>query len=393
MKSFSQSRRDFLSALSVAAAFFPGRAGAEMLRAAAKRTAASSADWSRLGLILAPVPNRLMIFDAASHAFSFIPVPNLMPHSLLHNPGNPRLALVIDQSGTAATLVNLAEKKVLRQLQSSPGNTFTGHGAFSADGKLLFLPEYAPPETGKEGVLSLYDGLTLEHIRDLPPHGKRPHSLMLLKQETVLALSHEGSMGAVGEPRTGGCMVFLDAKSGELIEKVVPAEPYLFPNHFDLDADETIAISTQSFYQTQTKDSVDPVTKDLLTPLLIGKMGAKKWASVMPPKLKARMKHNHSIVVDKIRHRALVAHSKGQLVGIWDLATHEAIHTFDCGKDNPVGVAIGGKNKFYVIGTSAGNFLIMDADSFRVLETIDGSKGSPMNGQAAAHISVLAGLG
>ena len=102
---------------------------------------------------------------------------------------------------------------------------FYGHGAFSADGRLLYTSENNS-ETG-EGLIGIYDvAAGFRRAGELPSYGVGPHEAILLADGRTLAIANGGF---ANEPSAGRepvdlagmqpSLVFMDTKSGALIAK------------------------------------------------------------------------------------------------------------------------------------------------------------------------------
>ncbi|MGQ9366006.1 DUF1513 domain-containing protein [Azospirillum sp. A39] len=83
---------------------------------------------------------------------------------------------------------------------------FAGHGAFSADGRLLYVVEDdVPGETGALGVYDVTDGY--RRVGALPTHGLGPHDVVLLDGGRALAVANGG---VLTHPETGRVKLNLD---------------------------------------------------------------------------------------------------------------------------------------------------------------------------------------
>jgi hypothetical protein len=103
---------------------------------------------------------------------------------------------------------------------------FTGHGAFYADGRLLYVPEDdIPNEVGAIGVYDVTDGY--RRLGAMPTHGVGPHELVALDGGRVLAVANGG---VITHPDTGraklnldsidASLTYVDAANGRLLEAV-----------------------------------------------------------------------------------------------------------------------------------------------------------------------------
>jgi|GEM_PF-4648993 len=327
-----------------------------------------------------PMVGKLVIFDSKSGSVSEIPVPNREPHSVIVNPAVPRQALVLDQARRTAALVDLVDKKVIAETMPAKAFSFSGHGCYSADGKILYLAEF-PSDLSAQGHVTLRDPKSLKILRSFKTGTRWSHNVALIKKGDVLAVGHRGSTIEENKPNSGGLFTFLSARTGEILERVEPENSRYFLNHFDMTADETILISTQSYYGSKEK------IVDLPTPIMIGKMGQKMpWNYIIPDSLRPRMLHNHSIVVDRMRNRALLAHQGGGLVSVWDLATNTVIKTFEL--QTPQGIAISPGGDHYVLGSQSNKTLFVNAHSLELELSLPGSHFG-ISGDGPLHFTIV----
>ena len=106
-----------------------------------------------------------------------------------------------------------------------PNRHFFGHGAFSADGRLIYASEH-DIDTG-EGVIGVYDvSGAVRRIGEFPSFGVGPHEAIMLPDGNTLAIANGGF---ATDPATGRepidiagmdpNMAFVDVQSGQLLVK------------------------------------------------------------------------------------------------------------------------------------------------------------------------------
>ena len=99
---------------------------------------------------------------------------------------------------------------------------FYGHGAFSADGRLLYAAENAFG-TG-DGVLGIYDVTNgFARIAEFPSHGVGPHEILLMPDAKTLCVANGGirthpdsGRQKLNLPTMTSSMAFIDLESGSL---------------------------------------------------------------------------------------------------------------------------------------------------------------------------------
>lgn len=127
--------------------------------------------------------------------------------------------------GTFAIAFDLEGSREPVFFNAAVGRHFYGHGAFSADGRLLYISEN-DIEAGL-GVIGIYDVAGgYRKLGEMPSHGVGPHEIILLEDGRTLAVAN-GGIDTV--PEAGRAMLnldgmkpnlaFVDASSGELLAR------------------------------------------------------------------------------------------------------------------------------------------------------------------------------
>lgn len=111
-------------------------------------------------------------------------------HAAAAHPGRAEAVAIARRPGTFARVIDCAAGTVLQTLSAPAGRHFFGHGAFSADGNLLFTTEndYA---TGR-GVVGVWDrSLGYGRVGEFASGGIGPHEIIRLPDGT-LAVANGG---------------------------------------------------------------------------------------------------------------------------------------------------------------------------------------------------------
>ncbi len=159
-------RRAILAGLA-GAALAPGAgwasAGAPAFLAAAKR---------------ADGAYRLVGLDAAGGVAFDLPLPE-RGHAAAAHPSRPEAVAFARRPGTFALVIDCATGREAARLESPEGRHFYGHGAFSADGALLWAAEN--DYEAARGVIGVRDAARgYERIGEFPTHGVGPHDVKLM---------------------------------------------------------------------------------------------------------------------------------------------------------------------------------------------------------------------
>lgn len=170
-------RRGFLAGL-VAASAVPrlgwAAVGSPAYLAAAKRPDGS---YSLHGLT-----------SAGSETFS-VPLP-ARGHAACGHPTRAEAIGFARRPGTFALVIDCPTGTVVRELTAPEGRQFNGHGAFSADGALLFTSEQMAD--GSEGRIGVWDTRDYARIDEVPSHGIGPHEIRLMPDGETLVIANGG---------------------------------------------------------------------------------------------------------------------------------------------------------------------------------------------------------
>ncbi|SER15239.1 hypothetical protein SAMN05216548_11230 [Faunimonas pinastri] len=152
-------------------------------------------------------------------------------------------AVAFDAAGTAEPLVFTAR----------PDRHFYGHGAFSADGRVLYASEN--DFGAARGVVGIYDvGAGYHRIGEFPTYGIGPHELILMPDGRTLAVANGGieTNPLYGRDKLNlatmqPSLCFLDVASGDLVARhTLPTDLHqLSIRHLAADATGQVWFGTQ----------------------------------------------------------------------------------------------------------------------------------------------------
>ncbi len=154
--------------------------------------------------------------DAESPQAETFPL-TFLGHGISFDPRNRFRAAVFEKKGPGACLVDLQARQVVQPITSPSSRRFYGHGAYSADGGLLYATE-SLIEDDFAGVLSVRDAVSLQELGLIPTHGVSPHDCLFIDEGKTLVVSNGGG------PLDGGdapCVCYVELASGKLLDKVV----------------------------------------------------------------------------------------------------------------------------------------------------------------------------
>ncbi len=146
-------------------------------------------------------------------------------HDIAIDPISRRGVVFGRRPGYFGVLFDLDGKAEPQVFAPEPDRHYFGHGAFSADGKLLYTSEHNV-DTG-DGVIGIYDvSGPVRRVGEFPSFGVGPHEAVLLADGKTLAIANGGF---ATDPTTGRepidiagmepNMAFVDVRTGELLVK------------------------------------------------------------------------------------------------------------------------------------------------------------------------------
>lgn len=257
-------------------------------------------------------------FDAAGRIRYSLGLPR-RGHSFAHSRD---IAVAFSRRpGDYAVVFAVRDGKERHRIAAAEDRSFCGHGAFAADGRLLFATEVVG-STG-EGVLGIYDATQgYRRIGEYPTHGLDPHEIRLMPDRRTLVVANGGILMLADMPRLklnipdmDPSLVYLDAATGRLIRQVRPAHDLrqLSIRHIAIDRRSRVAIAMQ--YEGPETDEV---------PLVAWHGGPEDRQGLrflpMPPEQRAGLRqYCGSATVDSEGRLLAVTSPRGNRMLLWDM--------------------------------------------------------------------------
>lgn len=155
--------------------------------------------------------------------------------------------------GTFAISLDLARGRPPLSFAAPPGRHFYGHGAFSANGKILFAAEN-DYENGR-GIIGLYEVASgFSRIGEFYAHGIGPHELALMPDGKTLVVANGGiethpdfGRAKLNLDTMAPSICFIDHRDGTLLERqALPASAHqLSLRHLSVAPDNTVWFAGQ----------------------------------------------------------------------------------------------------------------------------------------------------
>ena len=146
-------------------------------------------------------------------------------HDAAIDPTGRRVVVFARRPGTFAVVLDLVARRKTMAFAPPETRLFAGHGAFSADGKLMFATE--EDFDGERGVMGIYDATDgFRRIGEFPTHGIGPHEALLLSDGRTLAIANGGILTHPDFPRMNlniatmePSFALIDTVTGDLLAK------------------------------------------------------------------------------------------------------------------------------------------------------------------------------
>lgn len=250
-----------------------------------------------------------------------------LPHGVNIDPSAPHRAAVFEKKGPGACLVDLREGVQERALTTAAERHFYGHGAYSADGALLYATE-SRLDRGNEGVLVVRDARGLQELGEIHTYGKSPHDCQIIEDGRVMVVANGG--GAHGGPDAGS-VVWIELSSGKLLERLEIEDARYNAGHFALAGVDLAVVSAPRDGLPAGQPQRGAVSlRQRRGPLATMKKPAKAVERMAGETL--------SVVIDEERRVALATHPLGDAVTVWDLRKGALLEVLEV--PGPRGVAL-----------------------------------------------------
>jgi hypothetical protein len=138
-----------------------------------------------------------------------------LAHGVIKHPSLSHRVAVFEKKGPGGCEIDLKENKLIRRIQPSKGCEFYGHGAYSADAKILYATEF--DKQSYEGRMVLRDASDMKVIGEFPTHGDWPHDCQFIEDGKVVAVTNGGGHLEGGSLPN---VAYISVPDGRLIERV-----------------------------------------------------------------------------------------------------------------------------------------------------------------------------
>lgn len=174
---------------------------------------------------LVAYPSELIFLNNQQKYFS-LKIP-FLPHSIIQNPQNPHLIIVIPKWGDTVIEYELETQQVKSKMTLNKSKLFFGHGFYHPDGKSVFLSEHH--EAASEAYMSQWslEKKSATRIKNIPTGGARVHDCQLSLDKRFLVAANST---ATQDGKVKPSLTWIDINTHK-IESQVFFETY-GPTHF-----------------------------------------------------------------------------------------------------------------------------------------------------------------
>lgn len=191
-------------------------------------------------------------FDADGQIRYRLPLPG-RGHSFAKREDGGIAVAFSRRPGDYALVFDPGTGKALHLIPAAEDRNFCGHGAFTADGRLMYATE-AIGSTG-DGVLGIYDAADgWARVGETRTHGLDPHEVRLMPDGRTLVVANGGILMRADMPRLklnipdmDPSLVYLDARDGSLVSQIRPTAELrqLSIRHIAIDRHGRVAVAMQ----------------------------------------------------------------------------------------------------------------------------------------------------
>lgn len=269
-------------------------------------------------------------------------------HGFAPNPARPHLAVISEKHGRGCVEWDIRQRKVTRELKTSDDREFYGHGAFTPDGKTLFLAESVVRDGSYAGVITIRDGDSYEIKGEFPSHGTAPHDTVLVDDGRTLVITNGGGpLGTDDLP----CITWVDISSRELKRKLQVPSPRLNAGHIAITAKGELALVSAP------REGMDKNAPDFCGNISFYAPGGELRTASDP--INARMKSETlSVAIHEPTMVVGATNPAGDLVTFWDFKTGKLVKSFDQFL-KPRGLSVTLNRKYFVLTYDAQTHAIL----------------------------------
>lgn len=263
---------------------------------------------------------------------------DFLGHGFAPNPARRHLAVISQKHGKGCVEWDMKARKVTRKLATTADREFYGHGAFTPDGKTLFLAESVVGDSSYRGVVTIRDGDSYEIKGEFPSHGTAPHDTLLIDDGATLVITNGGGPVSTDDLP---CVTYVDVKSRELKKKLTFKTPRINAGHLAITPKgELVVVSAP-------REGMNSGAPDFCGNISFYSPGGEVRTAEDP--INARMKaETLSVAIHEPSMVVGATNPAGHIVTFWDFKTGKLVKYLDQFKD-PRGISVTLNRKYFVL--------------------------------------------
>jgi uncharacterized protein len=240
-------------------------------------------------------------------------------HGFAADPKAPHRGVIFEKKGPGCCEVDLASGTVVRPIATAANRAFYGHGAFSADGQLLFATENRLD--AKDGLIAVRDGRTLRELGQFPTHGKSPHDCQLIDAGRTLAITNGGGRIDDSSAEAAPSVTFVEVHSAKLLERLTFETPRINAGHLALNRRRDLVTISAPRDGLPTSDPGGVTVRS---------RGSAFATMTEPREVVTRMVgETLSLCIDEGSSVVAATNPDGNLVTFWDLESRRYVKHLD----------------------------------------------------------------
>ena len=247
-----------------------------------------------------------------------------LPHGIAIHPRERNRLFVFEKIGPGACEIDLGSLQVVRPIPLHEGHAYYGHGAVSADGKLLFSTETRWSDQG--GVIAVRDSTSLEYRGEFPSYGDNPHECRLIDAGRVMVVTNGGGTRDSGHRPS---LAYIDVRTRKLLRRLELADERFNTGHVAVEGRSAVVVSAPR----------RGLPNDQLGAISVHAPDAALKTMVQPAEVVSRMQGEAlSVAIHRASGVFGVTHPDGNMVTFWTLQRPRLVKVLELPR--PRGIAL-----------------------------------------------------
>ncbi|MBZ0136002.1 MAG: DUF1513 domain-containing protein [Planctomycetes bacterium] len=279
-----------------------------------------------------------------------------LAHGVIKNPFAEERVLVFEKKGPGAAEIDLKANAIATRIEPAKGCEFYGHGAYSADGRLIYATEYE--KSSYEGKMTIRDARNFSVIDEFPTYGEWPHDCQFIENGKVVAITNGGgNIDGGAQP----CVTFVDVEKGELIEKITFDNAQINAGHLMLSSRLDLAVTHAM------REGLD--NRQALGAISLRPAGAAFKTMISPASVTSAMK-GETLSLCMHEEKKIVAATNpygapGGLVTFWNYETGEFVDKLEIEQPRGIGLSLDRKHWVLTFGAARPGVILLSTETHK----------------------------